>query len=162
MQTDMDFARREMAFAVEQGNLKRVKQLLEFGVNVIQPLDHRTYMHRAATHGQYMIVRTLLGAGAVPTHQDLVAAVSSGSRHTANYVSDGLLEAGTSPGEFSWSTVLADRGFMEALTTEMAKWLVDNEVDLKETDTFGRTCADLAEENASPEVAAIFRAAVDG
>ena len=145
-----------MASACEQGNLKRVKQLLEFGVNVLKEHEHRSYMNRAATAGQYMIVKTLLGAGAVPSHQDLVAAVASGSRHASNYISDGLLEVGTSPAEFSWCSVLGKREFMEKLTPEMARWLVDNEIDLEERDIYGRDCAELAASHGSEEVVEIF------
>ncbi|MCA9566708.1 MAG: hypothetical protein KC656_02660 [Myxococcales bacterium] len=156
----MDFARREMAFACEQGNVKRVRQLLEFGVNVLQEHEHRSYMHRAATYGQYMVIKVLIHAGAVPNHQDLVAAVASGSRHSANYISDGLLETGTSPAEFSWCSVLSKRAFMEQLTPEMARWLVENEVDLEERDVYGRSLAELAESNGSAEVAEIFKNAM--
>ncbi len=159
-QTDMDFARAEMAVACEQGNVERVRQLIAYGVNVHREHNHRSYMHRAATFGQYMVVKLLLAEGVVPTHQDLVAAVASGSRHTADYVSDGLLENGTSPAEFSWCSVLAKRAFMEQLTPEMAQWLVDNEIDLDERDVYGRSCLELAEINGSPEVQEVFRLAM--
>lgn len=157
--SDMDLARREMAVACEQGNLKRVRQLIEHGVNVLREHDHRTYLHRAAANGQYMIVKELMRNGVVPNHQDLVAAVASGSRHSANYISDGLLENGTSPAEFSWCSVLAKKDFIEALTAEMARWLVDNEMDLDERDIYGRSPLDLAVAGGSEEVQAVFREA---
>lgn len=159
MQTDMDFARREMGVACEQGNIKRVKQLLDFGVDVTREQDSRSYLHRAATFGQYVVIKTLLRAGAVPDHQDLVAAVGSGSRHSADYITDGLMDHGMDPTAFSWGQVLAKRAFMESLTPELAQWLVDQNVDLRETDTYGRSIVDLAELNGSAEVHAVFKAA---
>lgn len=159
MSDDMNNGRRDMAAACAQGNLNRVRELLEYGVNVLREHEHRSYMHRAATNGHYMVVRELIRAGAVPNHQDLVAAVASGSRHAANYISDALLELGTSPAEFSWCSVLAKKEFMEALTAEMAQWLVDSEVDMGERDIYGRSPLDLAEANGSEEVQAVFRAA---
>jgi ankyrin repeat protein len=156
MQTDMDFARREMGVACEQGNVKRVKQLVDFGVDVSKEQDHRSYLHRAATFGQYMVIKVLLRAGAVPSRQDLVAAVQSGSRHSADYLVDGLLDSGQDPADFSWNLSLQERSFMEALTPEMAKWLVAQGIDVNETDNYGRSIVELAEKNGSEEVHAIF------
>lgn len=160
MQNDMDFARREMGVACEQGNTKRVKQLLEFGVDVTKEQDGRTYLNRAATFGQYVVIKTLLRAGAVPSRQDLVAAVASGSRHSADYLTDGLLDSGQDPTAFSWNQVLGQRSFMESLTAELAQWLVDQNVDIRETDNYGRSVVDLAELNGSPEVHAVFKSAL--
>ncbi|MEZ4320963.1 MAG: hypothetical protein R3F61_26025 [Myxococcota bacterium] len=152
----MDFAIREMAVACERGNEQRVRQLLAWGVDADIEVGGHSLLTRAARFGQYMVVKRLLQAGAKPSMVALVAGVGSGSRHTVEQIADELVFRGEDPAAYPWNTVLGRRDFLELLTADMATWLVDNEIDLTETDSFGRSIVDLAHTYAKRDVAEIF------
>ncbi|MCB9679317.1 MAG: hypothetical protein H6737_29705 [Alphaproteobacteria bacterium] len=153
---DMAFAIREMAVACERGNENRVRQLLAWGVDPCTEVDGYSLLTRAARFGQYMVVKRLLQAGAKPSMVALVAGVGSGSRHTVEHIADSLVFEGEDPAAFAWNTVLGRREMLEQLTPDMATWLVANGIDLDETDGFGRSIAELAEQFAKRDVVEIL------
>jgi ankyrin repeat protein len=152
----MEFAVREMRVACERGNVDKVKHLLAWGVDANEEVDGYTLLETAARGGNHVVVKTLLKADAKPSLPALVAGVLSGSRHTADHIADALHFAGENPAAFPWGTVLGKRENLEQLTAEMAQWLVDAEVDMSETDSFGRSIADLAAKYARRDVAEIL------
>ncbi len=153
---DMEFAVREMRFACERGNVDKVKHLLAWGVEADQEVDGTSFLETAARNGHNVVTKILLKAGAKPSMRALLAGVFSGSRHVADHIADELHFVGEDPAAFPWGTVLGKRENLEQLTAEMAQWLVDNEIDVAETDSFGRSIAELADKHARREVAEIF------
>lgn len=160
MPGDMGSAEAEMAEACDQGNLQRVKELLAFGVGPNVEIGGRTLLLRAAASGNHVVVRRLLQAGARPSMLALVAGVVSGNRHTVERIADELVFAGENPAAYTWGSVIGQREVLERLTPDMARWLVEQQVDLEETDVHGRDILERARMWASPEVVRILQALV--
>lgn len=153
---DLQSAQVEMCAACDAGNLERAKQLLAWGVGPNVEIGGRSLLLRAATSANHNLVRVLLRAGARPTMIALVGAVVSGNRHSVERIADELHFAGVDPAAYPWGAVLGQKEFLEALTPEIARWLVQQKIDLEETDTYGRNLRHLAEMWARPEVARIL------
>jgi len=153
---DMDTAIQELAIACRKGNLDRVKHLLAWGVDPNTEVEGEALLIRAARGGHYMVVKQFIKAGATPTMPALVAAVSSGNRYAVDHIADELHFNDVNITAYPWLNVLGRREFLEALTPEMATWLVTHGIDFEETDSFGRSITELADKYADPEVAQIL------
>jgi hypothetical protein len=156
---DMLSAIAETADACDRGNLERAKQLLAWGVSPNAEIGGRTLLLRAASSGNHVLVKRLLRAGARPSMLALIAGVVSGNRHTVEHIADELVFSGKDPAAYTWGMILGHREFLENLTPDMARWLVKQNVDLEETDAYGRSIADLAKLWARADVVDILREA---
>lgn len=160
MPADVQSAELEMCDACDRGNLERVKQLLAWGVGPNTEVHGRSLLVRAAASGNHVVVRRLLKSGARPSMMALVAGVVSGNRHTVERIADELVFAGEDPAAYTWGSIIGQQEFLEALTPDMARWLVRQQIDLEETDAFGRNILDRARRWACPEVVQILQALV--
>lgn len=145
---------RDMLGACKAGNLERVKELLDWGVDPSTKVDGQSLLDASCVAGKHMIVKTLIGAGAQANRDTLLLALRSGNRHCATYVADDLHFRDIDPFGFSWSGTFTDASFVQALTPEVAKWLVRSGLDTAETDSMGRNLIEIARTNASDEVIA--------
>lgn len=146
-----------MLGACRAGNLKRVNELLDWGVDPKTKVDGESLLDAACTAGQHMVAKTLLKAGAEASRETLLRAIRSGNRHCATYVADDLHFRELDPFSSSWSAIFGDRAFMADLTPELATWLVRSGLDVSETDSMGRNLIEVAGSHASPEVVAALQ-----
>lgn len=147
-------ASRDMLSACKAGNLKRVNELLDWGVDPRAQVDGESLVDAACTKGQHMVVKVLLRAGALSDRETLLKAIQSGNKYCVSYVADDLHFRDIDPFGFSWSASFANPEFVGKLTPEVAKWLVSNGLDVRETDSMGRDLIEVARSNATPEVLA--------
>lgn len=151
---DINNAPRELLSACLAGNLKRTNELLDWGVDPRTRIEGRSLAQHAAGSGHHQVLKALLKAGALCDREALVLAVRSGNRHSVTYVADDLHFQGQDPFSFSWAALFSDREFLANLKPEIARWLVDNGLDLTETDSMGRNLLQMARSHASAEVIA--------
>lgn len=143
---------REMMGACRAGNIERVKELLDWGVDPRSQVDGAPLVHHAAEAGQHVAVKLLLRAGAQADRASLLLAIKAGNRYAATYLMDDLHFRGLDPFGASWASLFQTEEFVGGLTPELARWLVDNGLDTSETDSFGRSLIELARKRASAEV----------
>jgi len=148
-----------MAEACQKGPLKRVRELLEFGVRADGSEGGRSFLWIACESGQSDVVVALLRAGAKATNLDLRAAVRSGSVDAAGRIVDELELTGV---EYDfWGEdrpLLCDPTFLSTTNPAMVKLLLDHGADPTERDRTGRDAlAVAAKAGASAEIVALLR-----
>ncbi len=142
----------ETATACRMGSVKRLNELLDWGVSIHARHGGKGFLSIACEHGRLAVVKRLLEGGLEPTHRDLILAVLSGNTHVADRIADELHFSGVEVDYWHEGRPLLTRpGFLATSTPRMVKWLLRQGVDPRTRDRFGNDALAAAERDDAPD-----------
>jgi ankyrin repeat protein len=149
----------EMAIVVVKGDLGRVTELLDFGVDPNYADEERSFLYSAVRNGHHVIMTRLLKAGAKVQRTHLAASIRGGNPRCSDRILDELIYSGIEVDmSHEAGALLFEHGEAASSTPAMLTWLKQQGVDFVSPDRLGRTILEIAEiDGAKPDILEAIR-----
>lgn len=136
----------ELAAVIASGDNDRVKELLEYGVDVNARAGHDSFLAIAGRAGNHVAMTRLLKAGATASRPMLRDALVGGNPRCLDKLLDELHFAGVEVDvDVELGQMLYERALLAGLPLAMVRWLGGHGVDLAARSAQGQTLHAIAQ-----------------